>query len=38
VFVTHGEAAAAAAMAQHVAEELHWPVRVPEYMEIVQLK
>ena len=38
VFVTHGEAAAAAAMAQHVKEELHWPARVPEYMEIVQLK
>jgi len=38
VFVTHGEAAAAAAMAQHVEEELHWAVRVPEYMEIVQLK
>jgi metallo-beta-lactamase family protein len=38
VFVTHGEAVAAAAMAQHVEEELHWPARVPEYMEIVQLK
>ena len=38
VFVTHGEAAAVAAMAQHVEEELHWPARVPEYMEIVQLK
>jgi len=37
VFVTHGEASAAAAMAQHVEEELHWPTRVPEYMEIVQL-
>ena len=37
VFVTHGEASAAAAMAQHVEEELHWPARVPEYMEIVQL-
>lgn len=38
VFVTHGEQEAAAAMAKHVEEELHWPARVPEYMEIVQLK
>jgi metallo-beta-lactamase family protein len=38
VFVTHGEQQAAAAMAKHVVDELHWPARVPEYMEIVQLK
>ncbi len=38
VFVTHGEAEAAAAMVKHVEETLHWPARVPEYMEIVQLK
>ena len=38
VFVTHGEAEAAAAMVRHVEETLHWPARVPEYMEIVQLK
>ena len=38
VFVTHGEQEAAAAMVKHVEEELHWPARVPEYMEIVQLK
>ncbi len=38
VFVTHGEVEAAAAMARHVEETLHWPARVPEYMEIVQLK
>jgi metallo-beta-lactamase family protein len=37
VFVTHGEQAAATAMVQHIDEELHWPARVPEYMEIVQL-
>lgn len=37
VFITHGETAAAAAMAQHVEEALHWPARVPEYMETVQL-
>lgn len=37
VFVTHGEQEAAAAMARHVQEVLHWPARVPEYMEIVQL-
>jgi metallo-beta-lactamase family protein len=38
VFVTHGEQQAATAMVQHIEEELHWPARVPEYMEIVQLK
>lgn len=38
VFVTHGEQEAANAMANHVEEQLHWPARVPEYMEIVQLK
>ena len=38
VFVTHGEAEAAAAMVKHIEESLHWPARVPEYMEIVQLK
>ncbi|HQS59710.1 MAG: MBL fold metallo-hydrolase [Gallionellales bacterium 35-53-114] len=37
VFVTHGEQEAATAMVQHIDEELHWPARVPEYMEIVQL-
>lgn len=38
VFVTHGEQQAATAMVQHIEEALHWPARVPEYMEIVQLK
>lgn len=38
VFITHGEPAAAAAMAQHVIDTLHWPARVPEYMETVELK
>lgn len=38
VFVTHGEQEAADAMVGHITEELHWPARVPEYMEIVQLK
>lgn len=38
IFVTHGEQEAAAAMVRHVEDELHWPARVPEYMEIVQLK
>lgn len=38
VFVTHGEQEAATAMVQHIEEALHWPARVPEYMEIVQLK
>jgi len=38
VFVTHGEQEAATAMVQHIGEELHWPARMPDYMEIVQLK
>jgi len=38
VFVTHGEQEAANAMVRHIEEELHWSARVPEYMEIVQLK
>ena len=38
VFVTHGEQEAATAMVQHIDETLHWPARVPEYMEIVQLE
>ena len=38
VFVTHGEQEAATAMVQHIDDELHWKARVPEYMEIVQLK
>ncbi|HEU0187207.1 MAG TPA: MBL fold metallo-hydrolase [Gallionellaceae bacterium] len=38
VFVTHGEASAAAAMAQHIEETLHWPTQVPGYMEVVQLQ
>lgn len=38
VFVTHGEADAAAAMVRRIEETLHWPARVPEYMEIVALK
>jgi len=37
VFVTHGEQEAAAAMVQHIGDELHWAARVPEYMEIVIL-
>jgi metallo-beta-lactamase family protein len=37
VFVTHGEQTAAASMAQHIEEVLHWKTMVPEYMDIVQL-
>lgn len=37
VFVTHGELEAATAMVQHLDQQLHWPARAPEYMEIVQL-
>lgn len=38
VFVTHGEHEASIAMTEHIEQELHWPARVPEYMEIVELK
>lgn len=37
VFVTHGEQTAAASMARHIEEVLHWKTMVPEYMDIVQL-
>ena len=37
VFVTHGKQETATAMVQHIEEELHWPARVPAYMEIGQL-
>jgi metallo-beta-lactamase family protein len=37
VFVTHGEHEASTAMMQHIDESLHWPVKMPDYMEIVQL-
>lgn len=37
VFVTHGEQEAAMAMVQHIESELHWPARIPEYMELVEL-
>ncbi len=36
VFVTHGEISAANAMVEHIEKTLHWPARVPEYMEIVE--
>ena len=38
VFVTHGEQEAASAMVHHIEAELHWPSRIPEYMEMVQLR
>lgn len=38
VFITHGEPAAAAAMVQHVEDTLHWPARVPEYLETAVLE
>lgn len=37
IFVTHGETTAADAMVQHIREELHWPARVPQYLEVAKL-
>ena len=37
VFTTHGEPAAAEAMAQHIRERFGWEVIVPEYMQTVEL-
>ncbi|HTK36931.1 MAG TPA: MBL fold metallo-hydrolase [Pyrinomonadaceae bacterium] len=38
VFTTHGEPAAAEAMAQHIREKFGWNVEVPHYGETVELK
>ena len=38
VFTTHGEPAAAQAMAQHIRDRFGWNVRVPSYGESVELK
>lgn len=38
VFTTHGEPAAAAAMADHIRDEFGWNVTVPEYEQTVELK
>jgi len=36
-FVTHGEPEAADALRRRIEEELHWPCRVPEYLEKIEL-
>ena len=36
-FITHGEPVAADAMRLHIEEQLHWAVKVPEYLEKVSL-
>lgn len=38
VFVTHGEPAAADALRLRISEQLHWPCRVPDYLEEVVLE
>jgi len=38
VFTTHGEPAAAEAMAQHIRDKFGWNVEVPHYGETVELK
>ena len=37
LFVTHGEEAAAMALAEQIRAELHWNVTVPEYQQMVDL-
>ncbi len=37
VFITHGEPAAADTLRRRIKETLHWPCRVPEYKEQVEL-
>ena len=36
-FITHGEPAAADAMRQRIARELHWNCHMPDYLESVTL-
>jgi metallo-beta-lactamase family protein len=36
-FITHGEVIAADAMHHHIEEQLHWAVKVPDYLEKVIL-
>jgi metallo-beta-lactamase family protein len=36
-FITHGEPAAADALRRRIEEKLHWPCRVPDYLESVEL-
>lgn len=37
VFVTHGEADAAEALAEAIRNELHWNATVPEYQQVVEM-
>jgi metallo-beta-lactamase family protein len=37
VFLTHGEEDAALNLAQYIDQQMHWPVTVPEYQEVVEL-
>ncbi len=36
-FITHGEPLASEALRKRIAEELHWPVEVPDYLETFTL-
>ncbi|MDP6554911.1 MAG: MBL fold metallo-hydrolase [Pirellulaceae bacterium] len=37
VFLTHGDEDAATSLAEHIREEMKWPVSVPEYQQVVEL-
>ncbi len=37
-FITHGEPAASEALRKKIEEKLHWPCKVPDYLEIDELK
>ncbi len=37
VFLTHGDEDAAASLASYIRDDMKWPVRVPEYQQVVQL-
>ncbi len=37
VFLTHGEEEAALNLAQHIGQNMQWPVLVPQYREVVEL-
>jgi metallo-beta-lactamase family protein len=37
VFLTHGDNDAATSLAEHIRDEMKWPVSVPEYQQVVEL-
>lgn len=37
VFLTHGEESVALEFARHIESQMHWPVIVPEYQQVIEL-